>query len=127
MKALHGDDEMDGVTVVDRDQTEHRLDATAVFAMIGAAPRTGDLGDLVGLDDKGFIVTGDDARRHQRFAEHRGARDGRPLLLETTRPGCLCHRGCAKRLDQTGGVSRRRRALVARSMHEALNRRRGVG
>ena len=42
VKALHGSDEIDGVTVVDRDQTERRLDATAVFAMIGAArgPKT---------------------------------------------------------------------------------------
>jgi hypothetical protein len=39
--------------------------------MIGASPRTEDLGGLVGLDDKGFIVTGEDAGRHPSFVEHR--------------------------------------------------------
>ncbi len=59
-------------------KSEHRLSATGVFAMIGAAPRTEDLGDLVGLDDKGFIVTGEDARRHPSFAEHREGGDRNP-------------------------------------------------
>jgi thioredoxin reductase (NADPH) len=126
VKALHGGDEIDGVTVVDRDQTERRLDATAVFAMIGASPRTEDLGGLVGLDDKGFIVTGEDARRHQSFAEHRGDRDGQPLLLETTRPDVFAigdvRSGSTKRVASAVGDG----ALVVRSMHEALNRRRGV-
>ena len=126
VKAVHGGDEIDAVTVVDRDRNERRLDATAVFAMIGASPRTEDLGDLVGLDDKGFIVTGDDARRHRRFAEHRGDADGRPLLLETTRPNVFAigdvRSGSTKRVASAVGDG----ALVVRSMHEALNRRRGL-
>jgi thioredoxin reductase (NADPH) len=126
VKAIHGGDEIDGVTVVDRDQTERRLGATAVFAMIGASPRTEDLGDLVGLDDKGFIVTGEDARRHRSFAEHRGDRDGHPLLLETTRPDVFAigdvRSGSTKRVASAVGDG----ALVVRSMHEALKRRRGA-
>jgi thioredoxin reductase (NADPH) len=126
VKALHGGDEIDRVTVVDRDQTERRLAATAVFAMIGASPRTEDLGDLVGLDDKGFIVTGEAARRHRSFAEHRGDSDGQPLLLETTRPDVFAigdvRSGSTKRVASAVGDG----ALVVRSMHEALNRRRGA-
>ena len=126
MKALHGDDEIEAVTLVDRDQTERRLDATAVFAMIGASPRTEDLGGLVGLDDKGFIVTGEDARRHPSFAEHREGSDRRPLLLETTRPDVFAigdvRSGSTKRVASAVGDG----ALVVRSMHEALNRRRGA-
>ena len=126
VKAIDGDDAIDGVTVVDRDQTERRLDATAVFAMIGASPRTEDLGGLVGLDDKGFIVTGEDALRHRSFAEHRGDSDGRPLLLETTRPDVFAigdvRSGSTKRVASAVGDG----ALVVRSMHEALNRRRGA-
>ena len=126
VKALHGDDAIDGVTIVDRDQTEHRLDATAVFAMIGASPRTEDLGGLVGLDDKGFIVTGEDAGRHESFAEHRGDSDGQPLLLETTRPDVFAigdvRSGSTKRVASAVGDG----ALVVRSMHEALNRRRSA-
>jgi thioredoxin reductase (NADPH) len=126
VKALHGGDEIEAVTVVEGDGTERRLDATAVFAMIGASPRTEDLGDLVGLDDKGFIVTGDDAQRHRCFAEHRGDADGRPLLLETTRPNVFAigdvRSGSTKRVASAVGDG----ALVVRSMHEALKRRRGL-
>jgi thioredoxin reductase (NADPH) len=127
VKALHGGDELEAVTIVARDQTERRLGATAVFAMIGAAPRTEDLGGLVGLDDKGFIVTGGDARRHPSFAEHREGGDGQPLLLETTRPDVFAvgdvRSGSTKRVASAVGDG----ALVVRSMHEALSRRRPGG
>jgi thioredoxin reductase (NADPH) len=126
VKALHGDDEIDGVTVVGRDQGERRVNATGVFAMIGAAPRTEDLGGLVGLDDKRFIVTGEDALRHQTFAEHRDGDDREPLLLETTRPDVFAigdvRSGSTKRVASAVGDG----ALVVRAMHEALNRRRGA-
>jgi thioredoxin reductase (NADPH) len=94
--------------------------------MIGASPRTEDLGGLVGLDDKGFIVTGEDALRHQSFADHRGDNDGQPLLLETTRPDVFAigdvRSGSTKRVASAVADG----ALVVRSMHEALNRRRGA-
>ena len=122
MKAIHGDDAIDGVTIVERDQTERRLDATAVFAMIGASPRTDDLGGLVGLDDKGFIVTGEDARRHTSFAEHREGSNDQPLLLETTRPDIFAtgdvRSGSTKRVASAVGDG----ALVVRSMHAARSR-----
>jgi thioredoxin reductase (NADPH) len=38
VKAVHGGDELEAVTVVDGDRSEHRLNATGVFAMIGASP-----------------------------------------------------------------------------------------
>ena len=102
VKAIHGSDALEAVTIVRQDQTERRVTTGAVFPMIGAVPRTDDLVDLVGLDDKGFVVTGDNARRHQSFAEHRGGDDRQPLLLETTRAGRLRRRGCAKRLPPNG-------------------------
>jgi thioredoxin reductase (NADPH) len=124
VRALHGGDELEEVTVRCRDQSERRLNATGVFAMIGAAPRTEDLDGLVGLDDKGFIVTGEDARRHQSFATHREGSDGQPLLLETTRPDVFAvgdvRSGSTKRVASAVGDG----ALVVRSMHEALSRRR---
>jgi thioredoxin reductase (NADPH) len=126
VKALHGGDELEAVTVVGRDQTERRLNATGVFAMIGASPRTEDLDGLVGLDDKGFIVTGEDARRHQSFTKHRDGDDRQPLLLETTRPDVFAvgdvRSGSTKRVASAVGDG----ALVVRSLHEALNRRRGA-
>ena len=39
--ALHGREELEAVTVVGRDRGERRLPTAAVFAMIGASPRTG--------------------------------------------------------------------------------------
>ena len=121
LKALHGSEELEAVTVVGRDRSERRLATTAVFAMIGASPRTEDLVGLVGLDDKGFIVTGEDTRRHQSFAKHRDGSDRRPLLLETTRPDVFAvgdvRSGSTKRVASAVGDG----ALVVRSMHEALS------
>jgi thioredoxin reductase (NADPH) len=126
VKALHGDDEIEATTIVHRDQTERRLDAKAVFAMIGAAPRTHDLEGFVGLDDKGFVVTGEDARRHQSFDDHAGGGDGQPLLLETTRPEVFAvgdvRSGSTKRVASAVGDG----ALAVRCMHQARGRRRSA-
>ena len=123
VKALHGGDDLEAVTVGCRDGSERRLSATGVFAMIGASPRTEDLIDLVGVDDKGFIVTGEDARRHECFAQHREGSDLEPLLLETTRPDVFAigdvRCGSTKRVAAAVGDG----ALVVRSLHAARNRR----
>ncbi len=120
VKAIHGSDALEAVTIVRQDQTERRVTTGAVFPMIGAVPRTDDLVDLVGLDDKGFVVTGDNARRHQSFAEHRGGDDRQPLLLETTRAGVFAvgdvRSGSTKRVASAVGDG----ALVVRSLHDAL-------
>jgi thioredoxin reductase (NADPH) len=120
--ALHGGDELEAVTIITQDQTERRLDATAVFAMIGASPRTDDLDGFVGLDDKGFIVTGEDARRHPSFADHASGGDVQPLLLETTRPDVFAvgdvRSGSTKRVASAVGDG----ALAVRCMHQARGR-----
>jgi thioredoxin reductase (NADPH) len=120
VKALHGGDELEAVTVVCRDQGERRLRTAAVFAMIGAAPRTEDFVGLVGLDEKGFVVTGEDAWRHPSFTQHREGSDGQPLLLETTRPNVFAigdvRSGSTKRVASAVADG----ALVVRSLHEAL-------
>jgi thioredoxin reductase (NADPH) len=124
VKALRGGDELEAVTVVGVDQGERRLNARGVYAMIGASPRTEDLDGLVGLDEKGFIVTGGDARGHRSFTDHRNGDDRQPLLLETTRPDVFAvgdvRSGSIKRVASAVGDG----ALVVRSLHEALNRRR---
>lgn len=126
VKALHGGNELDAVTLVGRDQSERRLDTTALFAIIGASPRTEEVVGLVGLDEKGFIVTGEDAQSHPSFAEHREGSKNLPLLLETTRPDIFAtgdvRSGSTKRVASAVGDG----ALVVRSMHAALNRRRGA-
>jgi thioredoxin reductase (NADPH) len=120
VEALHGREELEAVTVVSRDRGERRLPTAAVFGMIGASPRTADLASLVGLDEKGFIPTGEDARQHPSFTEHRKGGHGQPLLLETTRPDVFAigdvRSGSTKRVASAVGDG----ALVVRSLHEAL-------
>ena len=120
VKALHGREELEAVTVVSRDRGERRLPTAAVFAMIGASPRTEALASLVGLDEKGFIAIGEEARNHPSFTEHRQGGNGRPLLLETTRPDVFAigdvRCGSTKRVASAVGDG----ALVVRSLHEAM-------
>ena len=59
---LHGDEMLAGIEVRDpRDgsgEGTERMDVRAVFTMIGAAPNTHWLKDVVELNDKGFVLTG---------------------------------------------------------------------
>jgi thioredoxin reductase (NADPH) len=74
----------------------------------------------VGQDDKGFVVTGDEARRHPDFPRHWSRDDRGPLLLECTRPGVFAvgdvRRGSTKRVAAAVGDG----ALVVRSIHASL-------
>lgn len=63
---LHGDTQLDAVTLTDRGTGEEKvIETRALFIMIGAAPNTDwlrakdDFGGIE-LDDKGFVVTGFD-------------------------------------------------------------------
>ena len=117
--ALHGEGELEGVTVRGADG-EHRLSASAVFAMIGATPRTSWLAGFAGLDDRGFIVTGEDARRHPDFAGHWRGTDRTPLLLESTQRDVFAigdvRADSTKRVASAVGDG----ALVARSIHDSI-------
>ena len=58
--ALHGDETLEAVSICDHESGQDwRLDAPAVFLMVGAAPNTRWLADLVVLDGRGFVVTGE--------------------------------------------------------------------
>jgi thioredoxin reductase (NADPH) len=62
VSALHGDANLDAVTIRTVQTGESRTLATcALFIMVGAAPNTGWLSGLVDLDDKGFVLTGEAA------------------------------------------------------------------
>jgi thioredoxin reductase (NADPH) len=59
MTGLHGDDQLEGITITSRsDGQAWRLNTSSVFVMVGAAPNTAWLSGHVGLDDKGFVLTG---------------------------------------------------------------------
>jgi thioredoxin reductase (NADPH) len=64
MTALHGGDRLEAVTIRDNANAQDwRIEARAVFVMVGAAPNTGWLSGLVALDGKGFVLTGQAAGR----------------------------------------------------------------
>ncbi|MEX0368337.1 MAG: FAD-dependent oxidoreductase [Ruegeria sp.] len=74
VRALHGTDQLDGVTVHDRrGGQDWRINTKALFIMVGAAPNTQWLSGLVELDNRGFVKTGPEV----------GGASG----YETSRPG----------------------------------------
>ena len=74
MTELHGDDAFEAVTIRGKAAGEdHRINTSGVFIMVGAAPNTGWLSELVELDDKGFVKTGADV--------------GGRSIYETSQPG----------------------------------------
>ncbi len=125
VRALEGDEKLEGV-VISGAGPDQRVPTSAVFAMIGASPRSEGLVDYVGQDDKGFVVTGEEARRHPDFARHwDGADEDGPLMLETTRH-CVFAIGDV-RTDSTKRVAAAvgDGALVVRSIHASLDPRQG--
>ncbi|MEM8577271.1 MAG: FAD-dependent oxidoreductase, partial [Pseudomonadota bacterium] len=65
---LHGDGALEAVTIRDNAAGESwRLNTTALFIMVGAAPNTGWLSGLCGLDDKGYVRTGVEAGGRSTF------------------------------------------------------------
>jgi thioredoxin reductase (NADPH) len=120
VRALQGDEKLEAV-VISGAGPDRRVETSAVFAMIGASPRSEGLVDYVGQDDKGFVVTGEEASRHPDFASHWDGTERAPLLLECTRPGVFAigdiRRGSTKRVAAAVGDG----ALVVRSIHASLD------
>ncbi|WP_224825278.1 cyclic nucleotide-binding domain-containing thioredoxin-disulfide reductase [Cognatishimia sp. MH4019] len=59
MKALHGDDHLERVTIRDKASGQDwDINSRAAFIMVGAAPNTDWLSGQVELDEKGFVKTG---------------------------------------------------------------------
>ena len=64
---LHGGDSLEAVTIRNGDG-DRTVASCAVFVMVGAAPNTGWLSELVALDGKGFVLTGEAAGALSPFA-----------------------------------------------------------
>ncbi len=91
---LHGEDWLQGVTFT-TPEGNTRIDTSALFIMIGAAPNTDWLSGLVETDEKGFVRT--------------GAAVGRETPFETGTDGIFRGRRCPIRLGQARGKRGRRR------------------
>ena len=86
--AMHGDDRLRAVSIACNTE-ERQIQATSLFAFIGAEPRTDWVAGVVERDEHGFILTGSDLPQEK--GRPRGwplARD--PFLLETNVPGVFC-------------------------------------
>ncbi len=59
MTGVHGNGRLEAITVTSAG-TERQIKTNGAFVMVGAAPNTGWLSELVRLDDNGFVMTGRD-------------------------------------------------------------------
>jgi thioredoxin reductase (NADPH) len=87
VREVHGRKQVEMVVAEDNQTGErNRIDTTALFVFIGAAPNTEWLQGAVSLDDYGFITTGSAALDSAKGRA--GIRvDREPMMLETSRPG----------------------------------------
>jgi thioredoxin reductase (NADPH) len=87
VREIDGRKEVETVVAEDNRTGERkRIDTTAVFVFIGAAPNTAWLQGAVSLDDYGFIATGS-AALYSANGRARSRIDREPMMLETSRAG----------------------------------------
>jgi thioredoxin reductase (NADPH) len=80
--ALLGDDQLEGVELLDTDRRASVLAVRGLFVFIGAQPATGWLAGQLAEDAHGFLLTGSNIPEAQLEDRERA-----PLFLETSRPG----------------------------------------
>jgi thioredoxin reductase (NADPH) len=84
VEAVQGNGTITGLRLRDVQQGHSsHLDCSAVFVFIGARPRTDWLPPSIAVDSKGFILTGADAAKSDRWP----LEDREPCVVETTCPG----------------------------------------
>ncbi len=83
----HGDDHLEAISIHCGTTNEtNQVPANALFIMIGAAPNTSWLADVVERDERGFILSGSDLMRDGKRPKG-WQLDRDPGLLETSVPG----------------------------------------
>jgi thioredoxin reductase (NADPH) len=81
--AVHGDEQLEAIEVIDRRAgTTSRRDTTALFVLIGADAATDWLPSEIARDEHGFVLTGADAMKVGQWKA-----DREPFALETSAPG----------------------------------------
>ena len=104
--ALHGEEKLEAVTLKGPQGDKVQLSVSAIFAMIGAEPCTGWLPEAIGLDPRGFVLTGADA--------------GTSSSYETSMPGIFAvgdvRSGSVKRVASAVGEG----SVVVQAVHRYL-------
>ena len=106
--AVHGDEQLEAIEVIDRRAgTTSRRDARALFVLIGAEAATDWLPSEIARDEHGFVLTGTDAMKAGPWKA-----DREPFALETSAPGIFAvgdiRSGSVKRVAASvgeGGVA----------------------
>jgi len=81
--AVHGDEQLEAIEVIDRRAgTTSRRDTAALFVLIGADAATDWLPLEIARDEHGFVLTGADAMKAGQWKA-----DREPFALETSAPG----------------------------------------
>jgi thioredoxin reductase (NADPH) len=109
----HGDHQLEGLTVRDGARgVVEEVPATLLLVLVGALPQTGWLAGAVECDERGFILTGEDATG----ADARGVRS-----LETSMPGVFAagdvRHGSVKRVASAVGEG----AVAVQLVHAYLS------
>jgi thioredoxin reductase (NADPH) len=86
---LIGDDRLEAAAVEGPDGTVRTLPVRAVYALLGAEPRTDWLPDTIERDQHGFVLTGEQITSARRNAADWKALAREPAPLETSVPGVL--------------------------------------
>ncbi|MEM8925474.1 MAG: FAD-dependent oxidoreductase [Actinomycetota bacterium] len=110
--ALHGDEHLSAITVIDREtEQESQQECRGLFLFIGAVPYTDWLGELIELDDSGFILTDSAVNEVSGY---------QPLPFETSQPGVFAagdaRAGSMKRVAAAVGEG----SSAIRSVHQHL-------
>ncbi|MEU1437252.1 FAD-dependent oxidoreductase [Streptomyces sp. NPDC005786] len=118
VRRVDGEGALDSLTVENSESGDrHELPARALFVFIGARPHTEWLKGVVGLDTRGFVLTGADARASADQSLWESLGRG-PLMLETTLPGVFAagdvRSGSVKRVASAAGEG----AMAVRLVHE---------
>ena len=112
--AVHGDEQLEAIEVIDRRTGKiSRRDARALFVLIGAEAATDWLPSEIARDEHGFVSTGTDAMTAGQWNA-----DREPFALETSAPGIFAvgdiRSGSVKRVAASVGEGGIAIALVHR-------------
>ncbi|RMB63308.1 FAD-binding protein [Dokdonia sinensis] len=117
---LHGNGHLESVTLTHAQDGDEQKNITNLFTFIGAKPCTEWMGDLVAMDDKGFICTGS-AIQKKDYAACDIYERRQPQTLETSIPGFFAvgdaRKGSVKRVASAVGEG----SMAVSQVHQFLS------